>query len=131
MTEVSNVTNTVLTTLDIGSGIDSVKLARDLTDAVKIPQEQVIQGKIDASEASISAYALVKYQLTTLKGAFEKLNDANELAKSTGTSSDTTKMTVSSVAGTATTGAYDFQDKSACTKSACYVRLIYLNDAVS
>lgn len=109
MTEVSNVTNTVLTTLDIGSGIDSVKLARDLTDAVKIPQEQVIQGKIDASEASISAYALVKYQLTTLKGAFEKLNDANELAKSTGTSSDTTKMTVSSVAGTATTGAYDFK----------------------
>ena len=28
MTEVSNVTNTVLTTLDIGSGIDSAKLAQ-------------------------------------------------------------------------------------------------------
>ena len=51
MTDVSNVTNTVLTTLDIGSGIDSTKLAQDLTDAIKIPQKNTIQRKIDASEA--------------------------------------------------------------------------------
>ena len=31
MTEVSSVANTVLTTLDIGSGIDSTKLAEILT----------------------------------------------------------------------------------------------------
>jgi flagellar hook-associated protein 2 len=108
MTEVSNVTNTVLTTLDIGSGIDSVKLARDLTDAVQIPAENRIQKKIDYADTSISAYGLVKFQIDTMKGSFEKLNDANELATSTGTSSDLTKMTVSSVAGTASTGAYDF-----------------------
>jgi len=108
MTEVSNVANTVLTTLDIGSGIDSQKLAEDLTNAIKVPQQNVIQEKIDSSEASISAYGLVKFQLNTLKGSFEKLNDANELATSTGTSSDVTKMTVASVAGTATAGAYDF-----------------------
>ena len=108
MTEVSNVANTVLTTLDIGSGIDSAKLAKDLTDAVKVPQQNVIQKKIDASETSISAYGLVKFQLNTLKGSFEKLNDANELATSMGSSSDVTKMTVSSVAGTAAAGAYDF-----------------------
>ena len=58
MTDVSSVANTVLTTLDIGSGIDSTKLAQDLTDAVKIPQQSALQGKIDASEASISAYGL-------------------------------------------------------------------------
>tara|TARA_B110001450_G_scaffold119830_1_gene112925 strand:+ start:178 stop:2229 length:2052 start_codon:yes stop_codon:yes gene_type:complete len=108
MTEVSNVANTVLTTLDIGSGIDSAKLARDLTDATKIPKENIIQGKIDSSEAAISAYGLVKFQLDSLKGSFEKLNDANELATSTGTSSDLTKITVSSVAGTTAAGAYDF-----------------------
>ena len=108
MTEVSNVANTVLTTLDIGSGIDSVKLAKDLTDAIKVPQQNAIQGKIDASEASISAYGLVKFQLNALKGSFEKLNDANELATSTGTSSDLTKIKISSVAGTAAAGAYDF-----------------------
>ncbi len=79
MTEVSNVANTVLTTLDIGSGIDSAKLARDLTDAIKIPQQANIQARIDASEASISAYGLVKFQINTLKSSFEKFNDANEL----------------------------------------------------
>jgi len=63
MTEVSNVANTVLTTLDIGSGIDSQKLAEDLTNAIKVPQQNVIQEKIDSSEASISAYGLVKFQL--------------------------------------------------------------------
>ena len=45
MTEVSNVANTVLTTLDIGSGIDSAKLARDLTDAVQIPQATIYSRK--------------------------------------------------------------------------------------
>ena len=108
MTEVSSVTNTVLTTLDIGSGIDSAKLARDLTDAVQIPQTQIAQGKIDTSEASISAYALVKFQVDKLKASFEKLNDANELATSSGVSSDVTKMTLSSVAGSAVAGSYDF-----------------------
>ena len=86
MTEVSSVTNTVLTTLDIGSGIDSVKLARDLTDAVQIPQTRVVQDKIDASKVSISAYASVKLQVDKLKASFEKLNDANELATSAGAS---------------------------------------------
>jgi flagellar hook-associated protein 2 len=108
MTEVSSVANTVLTTLDIGSGIDSTKLARDLTDAVQIPSQNRIQKQIDYTETSISAYGLVKFQIDALKGTFEKLNDANELATSTGSSSDLTKMTVSSVAGTASTGAYDF-----------------------
>ena len=75
MTEVSSVANTVLTTLDIGSGIDSQKLAEDLTNAIKIPQENRIQGQIDASEASISAYGLVKFQINQLKASFEKLND--------------------------------------------------------
>tara|TARA_B110001450_G_scaffold173250_1_gene161648 strand:- start:1037 stop:3085 length:2049 start_codon:yes stop_codon:yes gene_type:complete len=108
MTEVSNVTNTVLTALDIGSGIDSTKLARDLTNAISIPQQATIQGKIDSSEAAISAYSLVKFQLDTLKGSFEKLNDADELATSKGTSSDSTKLTVLSVLGNVASGTYNF-----------------------
>jgi len=108
MTEAANVTNSVLTTLDIGSGINSTKLAQDLTDAVKIPQKNAIQAKIDGSEASISAYGIVKLGIDALKASFEKLNDANELATSTGTTSDATKMKFSSVAGSAVAGAYDF-----------------------
>ena len=108
MTEVSSVASTVLTTLDIGSGLDVAKLSQDLTDAEKMPKQEAIQGDIDATESSISAYALVKFQVNALKSAFEKLNDANELATSAGTSSDATKLTVSSVAGSAPAGAYDF-----------------------
>ena len=108
MTDVSSVTNTVLTTLDIGSGIDSVKLARDLTDAVQIPQTRVVQDKIDASKVSISAYASVKLQVDKLKASFENLNDANELATSAGASSQPTIMTLSAVAGSAPAGSYDF-----------------------
>ena len=108
MTEVSSVANTVLTTLDIGSGVDTIKLAEDLTNAVKVPQQALIQDKIDSSEASISAYGLVKLQIDELKQAFEALNDANELATSTGSSSDATKMTLSSLTGSAVAGTYDF-----------------------
>lgn len=108
MSEVNSVASTVLTTLDIGSGLDIAKLSKDLTDAEKVPKQEVIQGDIDATESSISAYALVKFQVDALKTAFEKLNDANELATSKGTTSDATKLTLSSVAGSAAAGAYDF-----------------------
>ena len=109
MTEVNNVASTVLTTLDVGSGIDIVKLSEDLTNAEKEPKQEKIQGDIDATEASISAYALVKFQVNALKSAFENLNDANEIATSTGTTSDATKITLSNVQGSATAGAYDFK----------------------
>ena len=109
MTEVNNVASTVLSTLDVGSGIDIVKLSEDLTNAEKEPKQEKIQGDIDATEASISAYGLVKFQVNALKSAFEKLNDANEIATSTGTTSDATKITLSNVQGSATAGAYDFK----------------------
>ena len=48
MTEVNNVASTVLTTLDVGSGIDIVKLSEDLTNAEKEPKQEKIQGDIDA-----------------------------------------------------------------------------------
>ena len=108
MTEASNVASTVLTTLDVGSGIDIVKLSEDLTNAEKEPKQNAIQSDIDATEASISAYGLVSFQVDALKSAFEKLNDANEIATSTGTTSDTTKMSLSNLQGSATAGAYDF-----------------------
>ncbi len=109
MTEVSNVASTVLTTLDVGSGIDIVKLSEDLTNAEKEPKQNAIQSDIDATEASISAYALVSFQVDALKSTFESLNDANEIATSTGTSSDSTVMTLSNLEGSATAGAYDFK----------------------
>ena len=72
MTEVSNVANTVLTTLDIGSGIDSTKLAQDLTDAVKIPQKKLFRAKLMLLRHQ---YRPMGYEISNrfLKASFEKL----------------------------------------------------------
>ena len=107
MAEVSSVASSVLTTLGVGSGLDVFKLAQDLTDVEKVPKQKSIDGDIAATEASISGYGLVANQVGLLKTAFEKLNDADELSTSTGTSSDTTAISLTSVIGSADTGAYD------------------------
>ena len=103
----SSIANTVLTTLDVGSGLDIGKLAQDLTDAEKLPKQNSINSDIADSEASITGYAEVSFQVNLLKTAFEAINDADELATSNGTSSDSTKVSFSSVAGNAVAGAYD------------------------
>ena len=103
----SSIANTVLTTLDVGSGLDIGKLAQDLTDAEKVPKQNSINSDIADSEASITGYAEVSFQVNLLKTAFEAINDADELATSNGTSSDSTKVSFSSVAGNAAAGAYD------------------------
>jgi len=103
----SSIANTVLTTLNVGSGLDIGKLAQDLTDAEKLPKQNSINSDIADSEASITGYAEVSFQVNLLKTAFEAINDADELATSNGTSSDSTKVSFSSVAGNAAAGAYD------------------------
>ncbi|MDO7635429.1 MAG: hypothetical protein MUQ60_05905, partial [Porticoccaceae bacterium] len=78
----SSISTQILTTLGAGSGIDVVALAKNLTDVTKVPQQEAIQEKITASEASVSGYALIAYQLGVVKTAFEQLNDADELSVS-------------------------------------------------
>ncbi|MGB2380576.1 MAG: flagellar cap protein FliD N-terminal domain-containing protein, partial [Porticoccaceae bacterium] len=107
MADASSVSSQVLTTLGVGSGLDVFKLAQDLTDVEKVPKQEAIQDSIDATEASISGYGLVTYQVGLLQRAFENLNDSDELATSTGTSSDTSAISLTSVDGSADTGAYD------------------------
>ena len=103
----SSIASTVLTTLEVGSGLDTAKLAQDLTDAEKLPKQNSINSDIADSEASITGYAEVSFQVNLLKTAFEAINDADELATSNGASSDSTKVSFSSVAGNAAAGAYD------------------------
>ncbi|MBT4832841.1 MAG: hypothetical protein HON72_05605, partial [Porticoccaceae bacterium] len=107
MADASSVSSQVLTTLGVGSGLDVFKLAKDLTDVEKVPKQEAIQNSIDATEASISGYGLVSYQVGLLQQAFENLNDSDELATSTGTSSDTSAISLTSIDGSAETGAYD------------------------
>ena len=104
----NSISSTVFTALDIGSGMDSSKLALDLTNAEKVPKERSINADIEASEASVSGYALVSAKIKQLQTTFESLNDADELSTGSGSSSDSTKLSFSSVTGSATPGSYNF-----------------------
>jgi flagellar capping protein FliD len=82
-------------------------MSRDLTDVEKLPKQEKINEKIEASTAQVSAYGLVKYQLEVLKLSFEGLNDANEMATNNASSTNTTAVNFSSLDGTAQVGSYD------------------------
>jgi flagellar capping protein FliD len=82
-------------------------MAQDLTDVEKLPKQEKINEKIEASTAQVSAYGLVKYQLEVLKLSFEGLNDANEMATNTSSSTNSTAVNFSSMDGTAQVGSYD------------------------
>ena len=103
----STAASQILTTLGAGSGIDIFKMARDLTDVEKIPQQEKINESIVETEAQVSAYALVSYQLAVLKQSFEGLNDANEMATNTSSSTNSTAVSFASLDGTAQIGSYD------------------------
>jgi len=107
MADAGSVSSQVLTTLGVGSGLDVFKLAQDLTDVEKVPKKESIESDITATEASISGYGLVSFQVGQLQKAFETLNDADELATSTGSSSNTSAISLTSLDGAAATGAYD------------------------
>ncbi len=70
----------IITTLGAGSGIDVKSLAQSLVDAERAPRKELIDEKIKKSEAKISGFSAVKYSLSELKTAFEKLNDANDFS---------------------------------------------------
>lgn len=107
MADASSVSSQVLTTLGVGSGLDVFKLAQDLTDVEKIPKQEAIQSVIAETEASISGYGLLSYQVGLLQSAFEKLNDVSELMESYGTSSDASAVSFVSLDSSAAAGAYD------------------------
>ncbi|MEL0192836.1 MAG: flagellar cap protein FliD N-terminal domain-containing protein, partial [Halieaceae bacterium] len=102
-----NVASTVLLGMGKGSGIDIIKLAEDLTNVEKAPRESKLNASIEESEAKISGLAVLKFNVQLLIDAFNGLNDAQELATPTATSSDSTKVSVLSTDGSALSGIYE------------------------
>ena len=80
MTENVSISQSILTSLGGGSGIDIFKLARDLADVEKEPKQLAIQSSIDKSEASISGYAAISFQLGVVKSAFESFDDEKKIS---------------------------------------------------
>ena len=102
-----NIASSVMQTLGGGSGIDIVKLARDLTDVERLPAEEKITASQEAAEAKISALAVLKFNVQALIDEFNGLNDASELATPTATTSDSSLVSVVSTDGSAQSGLYD------------------------
>ena len=103
----TDVGSSVLLSMGNGSGIDILKLARDLTDAEQLPQENRIETAQGKTEAAISSYAILKYNVELLKEQFNGLNDAQELATPVATSNNTSAVTVSGTLGSALSGSHE------------------------
>ena len=101
-------TSNIVNTLGAGSGIDIKGLAQSLVDAEKTPQKERIDAKIKQSEARITGYGAMKYALSELKTAFEKLNDASDFSsiKPSNTQPNALSITASS---TAEAGSYNIE----------------------
>ncbi len=93
--------------LGAGSGVDIKSLATSLVEAEKLPRQNLIQSKIDKSQAKISGYAAMLAAIDGLKASFESLNDTNEI----GASRISTLGTVVSatVTGTPSTGTHSIE----------------------
>ena len=76
-------TSNIVNTLGAGSGIDIKALAESLVEAERAPRKERIDAQIKQSEAQISGYSAVKFALSELKTAFEKLNDASDFSSLT------------------------------------------------
>ena len=103
----TDVGSSVLLNMGNGSGIDILKLARDLTDAEQLPQQNRIETAQGKTEAAISSYAILKYNVELLKEQFNGLNDAQELATPVATSNNTSAVSVSATLGSALSGSHE------------------------
>ena len=116
MTENVSISQSILTSLGGGSGIDIFKLARDLADVEKEPKQLAIQTSIDKSEASISGYAAISFQLGVVKSAFESFDDVSELATSKSTSSNPDVVEMTTLSGETLRGTYDINVSQVATE---------------
>ena len=103
----TDVGSSVLLSMGNGSGIDILKLARDLTDAEQLPQQNRIETSQGKTEAAISSYAILKFNAELLIKQFNGLNDAQELATPVATSNNTSAVTVSGTLGSALSGSHE------------------------
>ena len=69
----------LITALGGGSGVDTKSLAQNLVNAEKMPQQKIIQAKIDKCNATISGDGALLASLGTLNTAFSALQNKSGL----------------------------------------------------
>jgi flagellar hook-associated protein 2 len=88
-------TTNIVSSLGAGSGIDIKKLAEDLVAAERAPRQELIDQRIERTEARISGYGAVRYALSALKDAFAGLNETGDFATVNTTSSQAAAVSAS------------------------------------
>ena len=68
-----------LSAIGAGSGLNTTEIVDSLVEAERAPQQMMLDRMIDKSEVTISAYGVVKSTLSSLKSAFDGLNDVSEV----------------------------------------------------
>ncbi len=89
----------IMTSLGAGSGVDVTALAQGLTDAERIPQENLINAKITQNQSRVSGYAAISFMLGAMNTALTSLKDANSFNASTVSNPNTAALDVTATAG--------------------------------
>lgn len=100
----------------IGSGIDIDSIVGALVNAQKAPKEAQLARLEKATTSKFSALGQLKGALSELQTAMKSLNDLSLFEKRTATSSDATRLTVSS-SNEALAGSYDVAIKRLASSS--------------
>ena len=87
----------LISALGAGSGVDVATLAKDLVEATRAPQKQLLDDKIAKADARISGYSVIQYALTEIRSAFSALEDSSSfnILKATNTQDDAFSVTAS------------------------------------
>jgi flagellar hook-associated protein 2 len=92
MTSVNNNKPDILTSLGVGSGIDTTKLVKALVESETEGPKEVLKNKEDEYKATISAFASIKSNLAIFNDNIELLQNNNSLGYQ-GSTSDKTVAT--------------------------------------
>ena len=113
-TAASKAGQSIISAMGTGSGIDVNALAQNLTDAERVPQQQVIQAKIDKCNATISGDGALLSSLATLNTAFTALENSSSLDTASVQSTDTSSF-LATATGSAAIGFHSVQVSSVAT----------------
>jgi len=108
--------SSVMATLGGGAGVDIRKLAEDLTNAERAPLESRINRSKEQKSAEISAYSVLKYDVENLISKFRSLDDAAEILSSEASSTDDSKVKISTVTGSARAGTHSITVSALATQ---------------
>lgn len=97
--------------LGAGSGVDTQALAKNLVDATRAPAKSILDEKIAKSEARISGYGVIKYNLNELKKAYAALNDLSDFTSLQSSNTQPSALGVVASAS-ATAGSYQVNVKA-------------------